>query len=279
VAVATLGVLLAVAWQASGADVLRVERSFHGVLRVQERDEPGAPSVVRDLLHGTTLHGMQYTSDAHAATPLGYYARSSGAGLLLTATERAQGRRVGLVGLGIGTLTAFAHPADTWRYYELDPVVTRLARDMFTFLDAARARVAIVHGDARVSLEREPPQRFDVLVLDAFSGDAVPTHMLTREAFALYLRHLAPRGAMAIHAANRHLDLLPVVLAAADGFGLQSVVIPGSTAEDAHVTDWVLLSRGGEAFAHPDILLRAGAKPERRELWTDEWTSVWRVLK
>ena len=277
--VAALGVLIAVVWDSSGADVLRAERSFHGVLRVQERLEPPSSAVVRDLMHGTTLHGMQYTAPSASRTPLGYYARSSGVGLVLSTPAGPNGRRIGVIGLGIGTLTAYAGPSDRLRYYEINPNVTRLAREMFTFLRTARTRVEVVSGDGRVSLERETPQAFDVLVLDAFSGDAIPSHLLTREAFGLYLRHLAPGGRIAVHIANRHLDLEPVVLAAADAFRLESVFIPGATAGEDYVTDWLLLARDEDALLEPALLLRAGPKTPRRVLWTDEWTSVWRILK
>lgn len=137
----------------------------------------------------------------------------------------------------------------------------------------------VVHGDARVSLEHEAPQHVDVLVLDAFGGDAIPSHLLTREAFALSLGHLAPQGLIAVHIANCHLDLGPVVLAAADAFGLRSVFIPGSTAEEDYVTDWMLLAQDEGALLEPALMLRTGAKTGRRVLWTDDWTSLWHVLK
>src|SRR5262249_55601895 len=153
-----------------------------------------------------------------------YYGTKSGVGLLLDQPKAAP-KHVGMVGLGVGTLAAYGRPGDRFRFYEINPDVIRLAEEHFTFLKDSQAEIDMVVGDARLSLERESPQNFDLLVLDAFRSDAVPAHLLTEEAFAIYLKHLRPEGVLAFHVTNRHLDLEPVIRGAAQRFDLHAVKI------------------------------------------------------
>ena len=200
--------------------------------------------------------------------------------------KRLAGRpmRVGVIGLGVGTLAAWSRPGDSFRFYELDPQVARLSEGdaaYFTFLSDARGEAAVVLGDARLALESEPPQAFDVLVLDAFSSDAIPVHLLTLEAFEVYLRHLAPGGALAVHVTNRHLDLKPVVRGAASRLGLQAEHVPSTLDGFSWGSDWMLVARERTQLA--DEVISAATLPRlpgsRALVWTDAWSDLVSVLK
>jgi spermidine synthase len=193
-------------------DVVFMERNFYGTLRVREQGTGDLQ--VRRLLHGVILHGEQYTIHADRLEPGTYYARTSGVGRAIAAKQAAGPVRIGVVGLGVGTLSAYGRAGDAIRFYELDPDVLKLARSHFGYLNASPATLEFALGDARLSLERElaqgKPQKFDVLAIDAFSSDSIPVHLITREAIRLYMQHLAPAGVLAIHISNRFLDLKPV---------------------------------------------------------------------
>ncbi len=199
---------------APGEHVVAATRSFFGVLTVRDVDEQDPHRVRRELRHGVTIHGRQMLDPAQRRRPTAYYGHSSGVGLALDRVSKPQ-RRIGVVGLGAGTLATYARPGDAWRFYELDPAVETMARRWFTFLADARAAIDIRIGDGRRLLAADRDVRFNLLVLDAFSSDAIPVHLLTTEAFALYHERLASDGVIAVHISNRHLDLRPVVRAAA----------------------------------------------------------------
>ena len=187
--------------------------------------------------------------------------------------------RVGLVGLGIGTLATYARPGDQFRFYEINPMVERLARKYFHYLSDCRGKVDVIHGDARLTLDRETPQNFDVLVLDAFSGDAIPVHLLTVEAFAIYRKHLAPGGIVAVHISNRHFDLRPVVDAIADHDHLATAAIHSDdTSYGGFSSLWVLVSPDPKALEVDRISQAASAQDNRRVLWTDNHASLVEVL-
>ncbi len=185
-----------------------VARNFYGQLRVRESDDDDGLGARRKLLHGAIIHGVQFLDAAYRDKPNSYYCPETGIGRALL--ERSDGvpRRIGVLGLGAGTIALYGRAGDTVRIYEINPIVAQLARSEFTYLRDTRARVEIVMGDGRLSLEREPDQRFDVLVMDAFSGDSVPVHLLTEEAFRTYLRHLAPGRS----AGGEHLEQVPRAL-------------------------------------------------------------------
>ncbi len=199
-----------------GPRLLHAERSFFGVHRVRE-DPTGR---YHTLYHGVTLHGAQAVAPDRRCDPLTYYSRE-GVGVAMEALAPVAGRRVGVVGLGSGSMAGYAKPGESWTYYEIDPAVERIARDprYFTYLTCAPG-LHVVLGDARLSLARAPDRSFDLLVLDAFSSDGIPVHLLTREAIALYRTKLRPGGAILLHLSNRHLDLAPVVAAEAREAGL-----------------------------------------------------------
>jgi hypothetical protein len=217
-----------------------------------------------------------------------YYGVNTGVGRALAELhERKRQLRVGLVGLGVGTLAAYGRAGDMFRFYEINDNVEALAREHFTFLKDSPADVEVITGDARLSLEHEPPQEFDLLVLDAFSGDAIPTHLLTREAMDVCLQHVRPDGLIAVHISNLHFDLRPVTDALAESCGLSAVTLnaPGTkdpeTGQQSPVDPssvWVLLSRDAAALKSPRFTEIAAAKQERRVLWTDDFSNLFEVL-
>ena len=217
-------------------EVIAERRSFYGTLRVEAR-----PNGVRHLVDGRVSHGFQYVDQP--GRPTGYYDPRTGVGRVLAGLTSP--RRVGVVGLGVGSLLAYGRPGDTFRVYELNPDVVDVAREHFTFLEGSAAKVDLVVGDARLRAAEEPPQRYDLLVLDAFTGDAVPVHLLTREAFDLWLRHLAPDGLLAVHASNHHLDLALLVAGQAKAAGLASAWSRSRVASrlGSYVSQWVLVGR------------------------------------
>lgn len=281
--------------QANERETLLAVRNFYGVLRVDYLDADDEGEERHSLVHGNTTHGFQYLSPDKRRIPTSYYSESSGVGLALrySLARFADGdlgrMRVGVVGLGTGTVAAYGQPGDVYRFYEINPVVERIARDeqYFTYLADSLAETDVVLGDARLSLEqelkRDDRQQFDVIVLDAFSSDSIPVHLLTKEAMALYLAHLrGPDGIIAVHVSNRVLDLKPVVWALADAYGLDNAFIDDPGDDDgAFGSDWILLSPGSRALAQPKIRERTTLRVNERKplLWTDEYHDLFRVVK
>lgn len=269
--------------QAVGS-AIEVSRNFYGVLRVEDDLSGESNEQRRGLFHGSILHGTQFLDSEKEMTPTAYYSRQSGVGLLLQQHRPERPRRIGVVGLGIGTLAAYGTDNDVMRFYEINPEVLRLAERHFTFLSGTDASTEHVLGDARLSLEHESPQQYDVLVLDAFSGDAIPTHLLTREAGELYAKHVRDDGFLAVHISNLHFDLRPVVKGLADHLEMHSVCIQGDKddAQGATLCHWMLMSRAPipqdvvDAADHVDDLDELVAAPI---LWTDEWSNLISVLR
>ena len=265
-------------------DVLVSERGFYGVLRVKEYN-PGEEAHLRRLVHGTILHGEQYMHGELRRLITTYYTPSSGIGAAIR-SKQDHPVKVGVIGLGTGTIAAYGRPGDVYRFYEIDRHVVQIARSEFTFLGDSAAHVDIVLGDARLSLEREPPQGFDVLAIDAFSSDAIPVHLITREALATYLRHLKPDGIVAFHVSNRFLDLVPVVARIAREQGAQAMLVQDDPEEDdpsgRSRSDWVLVSRSRAALAAKAIVEREAAAAEDRpewRTWTDDYSNLIQILK
>ena len=263
------------------AAATEMSRNFYGVLSITDV-LTGTPGHTVKLNHGRILHGLQFVHAARTLFPTSYYGGLSGAGLALRAFPRQGARRIGLVGLGVGTLTAYSRPGEYVRIYEINPEVKRLAETRFTFLSHAAAEVDIVMGDARLSMEREDPQEFDVLLLDAFSSDAIPVHLLTVEAFETYLRHLRPDGVLGVHISNRHLELKPVVARLAEHFGLEYRQIINQ--EDNHrgvfTADWMLLTSNQEFLSHPAIKQNALDADDVAAvaLWTDDYVNILEIV-
>ena len=265
-------------------DVRIATRSFYGVLRVKEYGDPGQPTHLRRLVHGTIMHGEQYLHDSSRRLLTTYYHETSGIGAALR-SKQSRPMRVGVIGLGTGTLAAYGRRGDLYRFYDIDSRVIRIARSEFTYLEDSEATIETALGDARLTLEREAPQEFDVLAVDAFSSDAIPVHLITREALGVYLRHVKPGGIVAFHVSNRFLELAPVVARLAAEHGAHAVLVADdpdeSDATRSH-SDWVLVSRDAGALEHEEIVA-AGAMPAedrpRWRTWTDDYSNLIQILK
>ncbi len=253
------------------------ERNFYGILEVKDVDSPGG--AMRVLDNGPIRHGAQFLSAEKRSVPTGYYGTDSGIGIVLR-SYGSKALNVGVIGLGAGTLAAYCRPGDTYRFYEINPAVIQVARSEFRFLRDC-PDVAVVEGDARLALEREPGHGFDVLAVDAFNGDSVPVHLLTQEAFALYFRHLKPDGILAVHVSNRYLDLSVVVRQLAAFYSREARLFrsPPDPQRQLEPADWVLVSpdpalwRRIPAAASPILATARGA------LWTDDHTDLFRILR
>ena len=255
--------------------VLEKRRNFFGTLRVSlSKDEVGP---LKELYNGTILHGYQYQDADKRRVPTAYYGPNAGAGAVL-ASLGAPRARVGIVGLGVGTLARYGRPGDTYRFYEINPDVVDIARTQFSFLRESAADVEIVVGDARRMLERERGQ-FDVLVVDAFSSDAIPTHLLTLECARLYQNKLKPGGALLIHISNKSVDLAPIVRGLGAALGWNAVRLHS---EGRYGSTWMLLTGNAELLALPairEITTVYGDREPAPMVWTDDFASLWRVLR
>jgi SAM-dependent methyltransferase len=288
---ASLAVLLGIAACAAydgfryQQDVRIATRSFYGVLRVKEYGVEGDESHLRRLVHGAIMHGEQYLHEKSRRLLTTYYHEDSGIG----AAIRSVGRRpahVGVIGLGTGTIAAYGRAGDVYRFYDIDSRVMRVAQHEFTYLNDSAAKIELALGDARLTLEREPPRNFDVLAVDAFSSDAIPVHLVTREALGVYLRHVKPDGIVAFHVSNRFLDLIPVVARLAREHGAQAMLVRDDPDEEEDTrrsrSDWVLVSRDPAALKRDAIVKRnaipAEDKPEWRT-WTDDYSNLIQILK
>lgn len=283
-----LGVVLMIQVHSDERYAVTTKRNFYGVLKVFEHNRDDPKSHYFSLVHGVTAHGMQFAELPQATWPTTYYGASSGVGLAIENIPHEVGRRIGLVGLGTGTVAIHGKVGDVVRIYEIDPQVEELARSQFRYLELSKAQVDVVLGDARLSMERELAekklQEFDVLALDAFSSDAIPVHLLTVEAFKLYLAHLAPDGVIAVHISNRYLDLRPVVENAARHLGLETATISDDPEEQWWIyrTTWILVSKNKDLLSIPAILdVTEAAQPPNPavSLWTDDHASVVEILR
>jgi spermidine synthase len=258
-----------------------LERNFYGVLHV--RDDQETDYTERVLFHGTINHGEQVLDDRYRYLPTSYYGLNSGVGRAMRAEQARGPIRAGVVGLGAGVLSTYGRKGDYFRIFEINPLVERIAQTEFSFFPHSEADKKILLGDARLTLERMEPQNFDVLAVDAFSSDAIPIHLLTREALALYFRHLKPDGILALHVSNRYLDLIPVCARGAEEFSKQAVVVSDEPEADyLSSSTWVLLSANGdwfksEPFKDADIT-SAKAQPSFR-MWTDDYSNIFQILR
>lgn len=257
-------------------------RNFYGVLRVQEWSA-GEANYHRSLIHGTIMHGTQYPSPELERRATTYYTEMSGIGRALESLHPTVRRlKVGIIGLGTGTIATYGSKGDIYRFYDINPAVIGIARREFTFLAKSDATIQIALGDARLSLEREAPQGFDVLAIDAFSSDAIPVHLITAEALAVYRRHMKPGGIIAFHVTNRYLNLAPVVQKLANAAGLYAVLVSDDGAGAmASRSDWVLLSDSKAALEKQPIAEASEdiePHPEWR-LWTDDFNNIVEILK
>jgi hypothetical protein len=279
--------------EAKGARVM--VRNFYGVLRVVEQVAPNvvlvkgeaSPAPEGDfrcekLMNGTIDHGLEFLAPARRHWPTTYYGPDSGIGITLEAAGLTPSLNVGVIGLGVGTLAAYGRPGDRYRFYEINPLVVQIANREFSFLRDSAAKVDIVLGDGRLSLEQEQPQGFDVLVVDAFSGDSIPVHLLTQEAFALYFRHLQPEGVLAVHISNQYLNLAPVVAGSAIRLSKEAVLIENGADSPRGIyrARWVLVGNPQGFLGKPEIekagIRFAATSPQLP--WTDDYSSLFKIL-
>ncbi len=261
-----------------------VVRNFYGQLRVRDvaaSEEDGEAR--RRLIHGLTIHGEQIMAGPLRRSPGTYFCPQSGIGRAMQA-QAGVPRRIGILGLGCGALAAYGRKGDVIRIYEINPLVLTLAQTEFSYLHDSRARIETVTGDGRLALESEPGQGFDLLVMDAFSGDSVPVHLVTREAFRTYFHHLKPGGILAVNISNTYLDLKPVVAAAAAGLGKTALAYDFDPEDDDKVcfaSSWALLMEHDAAAARPALQAAGTAlapDPGFRQ-WTDDYSGMLTILK
>jgi SAM-dependent methyltransferase len=257
-------------------------RNFYGALRVRDSGPATQLDATRTLTNGTINHGEQFLNPACRDQPTTYYGPDTGVGLAIREKGKAGAIRVGVIGLGTGTLAAYGRLGDYYRFYEINPLVLRLAHTEFTFLGDCKAKADIAMGDARLSLERESPENFDVLVVDAFSSDSIPVHLLTLEAMLLYFRHLRPDGVLAVHISNRYLDLEPVLAGETRATGKLARVVDteDDDTQDVFGATWVLITSPASGF-HGEELTNSTAIESKRtvRLWTDDYSNLFRILK
>ena len=265
-------------------EMIEISRNFYGTLRVRAVDTvlaDGTKVSRRQLVHGEILHGEQRSTDPRLPTT--YYGPGSGIGRLISLRNEGGPARVGLVGLGVGTLATYGRAGDIYRMYELNPTVLQFAQQHFSYLKDSPASIENILGDARLMLEREKDQRYDILAIDAFSSDSIPVHLMTREAIAVYQRHLVNDGAIALHITNRYLDLSGVVRRLADEAQMQAVLIADAPAAGTpfYRSTWIVLTKnpqtvqrlmeqGGQAIEPP---------PSHRATWTDDHHNLFEVLR
>ncbi len=274
------------------AGAVEVKRNFYGVFRVRLISAGNPPEDAYSLSHGITSHGFQYLSLEKRNIPTTYYGRKSGIGLAIAHYSQSlgidppgQGLRVGVIGLGTGTLASYGKRGDYYRFYEINPDIIDLAlgkNGFYTYLKDTQASIDIIPGDARISLEHElergQPQNFDILAVDAFNSDSIPVHLLTAEAFGLYLRHLKPEGVLAMHISNRYLNLAPLVSGLADLYHLDHALIASPSNDDgSYAAVWVLLSKNRSFFQIPEIADRIDTSRESGNpvrVWTDDYSNL-----
>ncbi|MCS7042087.1 MAG: fused MFS/spermidine synthase [Bryobacteraceae bacterium] len=281
---------VAVLWGFAGREIremtrgaLVIRRNFYGELRVRQYNGVYDWEGYRTLVHGTINHGEQYTHPARRREIATYYCEDTGLGLWMRTRPESSFQRVGVLGLGAGTIAAYSRFGDVYRFYELNPEVEKIARNYFWYLENAEGAVEVVLGDGRLSMEREPPQNYDLLVMDAFSSDSIPVHLLTREAIQLYFRHLKADGVLAVHISNRYVDLKPVLEREAALLGKAALLVETEDSDDGRCfgTTWVLMANRPEVFAREPY--QKGAQPlEKAEWmrpWTDDYSNLFRVIK
>ncbi len=266
------------------AGSLFIARNFYGEMRVRQYNGYYDWDGYRTLVHGSINHGEQYTHPARRRTAASYYCKETGLGRYMEARLVGDPQRIAVIGLGAGSIAAYSRPGDLIRFYEINPIVERIANEQFTYIKDAEGPVEVALGDARLSLERQPPQGFHLIVLDAFSSDSIPVHLLTKEAMEQYFRHLRPGGVLAVHVSNRYIDLEPVLQRAGELLRKTVRVIETDDNEDesCYATTWVLLTDRDSLFDLPEFrsaqVKPANPAPWLRP-WTDDFSNIYRLLK
>jgi hypothetical protein len=288
-----LTVVFATAWYATkgvleyAGDMRVMERDFYGVVRIRDREHED--TTYRAMLHGSIIHGGQLLGAKFRGVPSDYFSATSGYGRMFAALNELDpgARKVGVIGLGAGVVAAYGRRGDAMVFYEISPKVIEIERREFTFLRDTPAATSVIIGDGRLSLEREAPRGYKVLGIDAFSGDSIPMHLITREAMALYVRHLAPDGVIMFQATNRDIDLMPVIKRLATEFGFEAVLVSDNPASTrgadywSSSTDQVIVTRNKALLAHPRLAEAAQPIADRPALptFTDSHHNLFRILK
>lgn len=265
-----------------GSGLIVRNRGFYGALGVQAIAAHPTGERTRILFHGGIVHGLQMEDPSRWQEPMSYYWPGTAISAVMQGAA-GHPRHIGIAGLGAGALIVYGRPGDRMTIYEINPQMIDVAREQFTFLRNTPAEVKIVEGDARISMERQENQQFDVLVLDAFNGDSVPVHLLTREAFELYLRHLKPDGVLAVHITNAYLNLEPVVARVAQELGFAVVIadtLPPRSDDRFYDTCWAILSRNPASINTDELraISRAARIDPKVQLWTDDRSNLLRIL-
>jgi hypothetical protein len=254
-------------------------RNFYGNLQTAEFGSGSDRQ--RSLFNGTIQHGLQFLDKDRTRIPTTYYGTASGAAIALKILQKQGPIHAGVIGLGVGTMATYGRDRDRYRFYEINPDVIQVATTHFRYLKDSAAEITVVTGDARLSLEREPPQNFDLLVVDAFSGDSIPVHLLTREAFGVYFRHLAPKGAIAVHVTNKHLELAPVVELSARANGAAASLIhnSGEAKNGIYLASWVIVTKNQDLTREIAWLTSPIRRNGRLRLWTDDYSNLLTILR
>ena len=281
VALVLVGYLVIEARKLVGGYRLTV-RNFYGALKVRDSGSASDLGAVRTLTHGTINHGEQFLHPTKRNLPTTYYGPNTGVGIAIREEQKRGAIRVGVIGLGTGTLAAYGREGDYYRFYEINPLVPGIARGQFFFLPDCKAKVEIALGDARLSLEREADEHFDVLAVDAFSSDSIPVHLLTKEAMLLFFRHLNPNGLLAVHISNRYLNLRPVLWEHAKAIGTLGRMADTDDDTDTGVfgSTWVLLAK--PSMSIPEAVISSTvdlATTDTIRLWTDDYSNLFQILK
>jgi hypothetical protein len=279
---AVLAVYVGIEIQHSRQGARVLVRNFYGGLKVRDSGPAIQLDATRSLTHGTINHGEQFLNLARRDWPTTYYGPNTGIGLAIRDKQKTGAIRVGVIGLGTATIAAYGRLGDYYRYYEINPLVLRLATTEFSFLRDCHAKHDVAMGDARLSLEREAPENFDVLAVDAFSSDAIPVHLLTKQAMDLYFHHLRPNGILAVHISNRYLDLQPVVDGEAQATGHIDRLVDTADDDDTDVfgATWVLVTAPSPGFDKEIIQNSAKIETTRKvRLWTDDYSNLFQILK
>ena len=281
IALPVLAVVWLSVWTSFANNQLVAKRNFYGVLSVAESRDKKTGEITRDLVHGRIVHGSQFQELGTTQRPTTYYTQASGVGLALLNHRVDRPRHVGVVGLGAGTLATYGKSGDRFRFYEINENVIGMAKDYFTFLKDTPAEVELVLGDARLTLERESSQAFDVLVLDAFSGDAIPVHLLTREAMEIYCRHLTEDGVLAIHISNLYFDLKSIVTGLAINASFEATIVSDDEAAcpGSLKSCWVLMSTKKEILNQAVGAIKPIVPRGKPVLWTDDKSNLFEALK
>jgi hypothetical protein len=262
------------------SNALVMTRNFYGTLRVKQYGRGDDPNTTRALVHGVINHGWEYVDPALRAQPISYFGPGSGIAKALDFYD-GRPRRVGIIGLGVGSFTAWGKPGDYFRIYELDPDVVKIAREQFWYLSGARAKIDIVTGDGRLSMERDPPQKFDLISVDAFSSGSIPIHLLTREALQAYRRHLAAGGVIVYNVTNRFVNLAPQLKLVAEAEGMKILLMSDDPPEEKYSgTSYVLVTDNPILLADKRFAGAEEIEPIKGlETWTDGFNNLFKVVR